>query len=121
MLKGKRSLAGRSVMVTGGAGFIGSHLCDRIMQENPSKLAVLDNFSLGKMRNVGPLGRNPKVKIFRRDGRNFSAMERVLKDQGVEIVFNLAVIPLPMSLELPMETVMTNVAITTNLCELLRK
>jgi UDP-glucose 4-epimerase len=120
-LKGKRSLAGRSVMVTGGAGFIGSHLCDRIMQDDPSKLVILDNFSLGKMRNVWSLRRNPKVRIHRRDGRNFSAMEKVLRDEEVEIIFNLAVIPLPMSLELPMETVMTNVAITTNLCELLRR
>jgi UDP-glucose 4-epimerase len=120
-LKGKRSLAGRTVMVTGGAGFIGSHLCDRIMQDEPSKLIVLDNFSLGRPRNVASLRKNPKVRIYKRDARSFSAMEAVLRDEGVEIVFNLAVIPLPMSLELPMQTVMTNVAITTNLCELLRQ
>jgi UDP-glucose 4-epimerase len=120
-LKSKRSLAGKSVMVTGGAGFIGSHLCDRVMRDNPSKLVILDNFSLGKLRNIESLRKDPKVRVYKRDARSFSAMETVLKNEGVEIVFNLAVIPLPMSLELPMQTVMTNVAITTNLCELLRK
>ncbi|MCJ7769687.1 MAG: NAD-dependent epimerase/dehydratase family protein, partial [Dehalococcoidales bacterium] len=40
------SLKNKSVLVTGGAGFIGSHLIDRIIREGPSNLVVVDNFFL---------------------------------------------------------------------------
>ncbi len=107
--------------MTGGAGFIGSHLCDRLMRENPSKLVVFDDFSLGKMRNLSSIRDDRRVSVFRRDARSYKELEDAMVDQSIDVVFNLAVIPLPMSLELPMETVMTNIEITTNVCELLRK
>jgi len=116
-----RSLAGKSVMVTGGAGFIGSHLCDRVTMDRPSRLIIVDDFSLGKMRNIRSLEANPRVEIRRIDARNYAGLEKALEEDGVEVVFNLAVIPLPMSLERPLETVLTNVTITANICELLRK
>jgi UDP-glucose 4-epimerase len=43
----KKSLQGKSVLITGGAGFIGSHLTDRVIVENPSQVIVVDNFFLG--------------------------------------------------------------------------
>ena len=46
------TLEDKSVMVTGGAGFIGSHLVDRLIQEKPSNLVVVDNFSLGNESNL---------------------------------------------------------------------
>lgn len=116
-----RSLAGKNVMVTGGAGFIGSHLCDRLMREGPSSLAVVDDFSLGKMRNLRSISGDPKVKVYKRDAKRYGGLEDVMADGETDVVFNLAVIPLPMSLELPLETVLTNVTVTTNICELLRK
>lgn len=117
----RKDLAKRSVMVTGGAGFIGSHLCDRIIQDGPSNLVIVDDFSLGRMRNIRSLEGRPNVKIHRRSATRYGELEKIIADEGVEVVFNLAVIPLPMSLELPRETVLTNVTITTNVCELLRK
>src|SRR5438067_675987 len=108
-------------MVTGGAGFIGSHLCDRLAKERPSRLVIVDDFSLGKMSNIRPLREDSRVKIYRRDTRSYGGLERILEDEKIDVVFNLAVIPLPMSLELPLQTVLTNVTITTNVCELLRK
>src|SRR2546426_34510 len=120
-LGSKRSLRGRNVMITGGAGFIGSHLCDRVMMDGPSKLVVVDNFSLGKMRNIKSLSNRANVKIYRRDASSHKGLERVLEDEQIGVIFNMAVIPLPMSLDRPMETVLTNVAITANICELLRR
>ncbi len=117
----KRDLAGKSVMVTGGAGFIGSHLSDRVLRENPSRLVIVDDFSLGRMRNIRGLKGRPEVRIHRLDARSYSGLEKIMGEENVDVVFNLAVIPLPMSLELPMETVLTNIATATNLCELLRK
>jgi UDP-glucose 4-epimerase len=115
------SLDGARVAVTGGAGFIGSHLCDRIIRENPSRLVLVDDFSLGKQRNVRFLAGKPSVRIYRKDAADYAKMGRVLDKERIDVVFDLAVIPLPKSLVLPMETVETNVKLTTTLCELLRK
>ena len=117
----KRSLARKSVLITGGAGFIGSHLSDRVMKESPSRLVIVDDFSLGKMRNLRGLKQRSDVRVHRLDARSYGGLEKVMAEEKIDVVFNLAVIPLPMSLELPLETVLTNIVITTNLCELLRK
>lgn len=117
----RKDLANQSIMVTGGAGFIGSHLCDRIIEDGPSSLVIVDDFSLGRMRNIRSLRGRPNVKIYRRDATRYGGLEKIMADEKIEVVFNLAVIPLPMSLQLPRETVLTNVIITTNICELLRK
>src|SRR5438093_1270668 len=120
-LGSKRSLRGRNVMITGGAGFIGSHLCDRVMMDRPSKLVIVDNFSLGKMRNIKSLRNRADVKVYRQNARRQKGLEKALEDEQISVIFNMAVIPLPMSLDRPMETVLTNVAITANICELLRR
>jgi len=120
-LASQRGLLGKNILVTGGAGFIGSHLCDRVMRDNPSKLVILDDFSLGRMRNLRALKDLSVTRIYRRDASNYKGLEKILQEEKIDLVFNLAVIPLPMSLRRPMETVMTNVAVATNLCELLRK
>jgi UDP-glucose 4-epimerase len=118
----KRSrLAGKRVLVTGGAGFIGSHLCDLIIKANPAKLVVVDDFSLGKDRNIRQLEGNQNFKVYRRDATKQETMEGILRSERPHVVFNLAVIPLPMSLEFPKETIEINIMITAALCELLRK
>ena len=61
------------------------------------------------------------MKVYRTDAADYSTMNRILERERIDVVFDLAVIPLPKSLELPMETVETNVKLTTILCELLRK
>lgn len=46
------SLKGKNVLVTGGAGFIGSHLVDKLITEKVNKIIVVDNFFLGKLSNL---------------------------------------------------------------------
>ena len=59
-----QKLTGKSVLVTGGAGFIGSHLVDRITVEKPGNLIVVDNLFLGKESNLedqtGRCGSQPR-------------------------------------------------------------
>lgn len=109
------------VVVTGGAGFIGSHLCDKLLAFEPEKIVIIDDFSLGKMRNIVHLQKNQKVKIFKLDASNYDRIAQVFKNEHVDVVFNLAVIPLPRSLEDPKESIDKNVLIATTMCELLRQ
>ena len=53
-------------VVTGGAGFLGSHLCDRLIAEG-WKVLALDNFVTGAERNVQHLNRNPAFKLEKKD------------------------------------------------------
>jgi UDP-glucose 4-epimerase len=115
-------LTGKSVMVTGGAGFIGSHLVDRIIQEAPGNLVVVDNLFLGKMENLDQARQSfPALEFYSQDVSDYEAMKQLMITEDVEVVFNLAVVPLPTSLERPRWTMDTNVAMTTVVCELLRE
>ena len=119
----KLSLKNKSILVTGGAGFIGSHLVDRIAVESPARVVVVDNLSLGKPSNLdaakSALGE--AITCHWTDASDIEVMRRIIREAGVEVVYDLAVIPLPASLEKPLETVMENVRLTTALCELQRE
>jgi len=115
-------LNGKSVLVTGGAGFIGSHLVDRLIKEKPSNIVVVDNFYLGKQSNLQDAELNfPALKIVKMDCSDQKRMEKLMKKEDVEVVFNLAVIPLPVSLIEPCWVYRHNVDITLCACELVRK
>lgn len=112
----------KNILVTGGAGFIGSHLVDALVSEEPKNLIVVDNLFLGKGENL-----SDAKKIFNNlhfiveDAGNLNVMKSILMDYQIETVFNLAVIPLPKSLEDPLWSVIENIKITTNICELGRQ
>jgi UDP-glucose 4-epimerase len=112
-------LAGTSVVVIGGAGFIGSHLVDRIVDEEPRRLTVVDNLFLGTEDNLAAAAaREPRLRFVHQDATDLDAMDAVLRDAEAEVVFNLAVVPLPASLERPRWSAMENVALATVPCEL---
>ena len=114
-------LRGKSILVTGGAGFIGSHLVDRLIQERPANLVVVDNFFLGHEDNLAfARAALPALKVSRLDASDLAAMHQLVQAEGIEVVFDLAVIPLPTSLRYPVWTVQTNVGIATTFCELAR-
>ncbi|MSU57634.1 MAG: NAD-dependent epimerase/dehydratase family protein [Pedosphaera sp.] len=119
----KLSLKNKSILVTGGAGFIGSHLVDRLAAESPTRVVVVDNLFLGKSSNLDDaralLG--DKLICHWQDAADIEAMREIVRKEKVQVVYDLAVIPLPASLEKPMWTVMENVKLTTSLCELQRE
>ncbi|MGZ8476120.1 MAG: NAD-dependent epimerase/dehydratase family protein, partial [Candidatus Limnocylindria bacterium] len=116
------SLAGKGVLVTGGAGFIGSHLVERIAREGPARLSVVDNMFLGREENLEDArGHFPGLKIHVQDAADYDAMGAIITGDRIEVVFNLAIVPLPASLVNPRWTVDHNVALTSVLCELQRQ
>ncbi len=118
-----RTIKGKHVLVTGGAGFIGSHLVDQLIAEGVGQLTVVDNFFLGTRANLANTYRQmPDLRLLSLDASNDRDMNEAFSHLGnVDVVFDLAVIPLPTSLERPQFCFDTNVRITSILCELLRK
>jgi len=116
------TLSNKSILVAGGAGFIGSHLVDCLIKKNPANLVVVDNFYLGKKSNLQDAKRNfPELKIVEMDASDQKSMEHLVKQEDIEVIFNLAVIPLPVSLIEPCWVYRHNVDIVLSVCELARK
>jgi UDP-glucose 4-epimerase len=116
------NVRGKSVLVSGGAGFIGSHLVDRLIEDEPSRLTVVDNFFLGRAENLyDAQAKRPDLAVRRLDAADLAAMQDVVTEQDVDVVFDLAVVPLPTSLTYPVWTIQTNVGIVTTFCELARR
>lgn len=114
-------LKGKRVLVTGGAGFIGSHLVDRLILEEPASLVIVDNFFLGSDANLVEARKAfPELRLLRMDASDLAAMIQVVKTEKIEAVFNLAVVPLPTSFDYPAWTVATNVDLAITFCELAR-
>lgn len=74
-------------LVTGGAGFIGSHVVDRLLADGHT-VAVLDNFSTGRPGNLAHLDGNPRLQLHRVDVTDGAAMEQHWA--GIEWAFHLA-------------------------------
>jgi UDP-glucose 4-epimerase len=98
---------GRIVLVTGGAGFIGSHLTDALLGCGLT-VRVLDNFHTGSRQNL-----NPHAQLVEADIRERAAMEPAFA--GVDCVFHTAALPrVGLSIERPLETHLVNVVGTLN-------
>lgn len=101
---------GRSCLVTGGAGFIGSHLVDALVHLGAS-VRILDNFSTGDRRNLFQL--NGDIEVVEGDLRSFERVLRAMR--GCELVFHLAALPsVPRSIQDPLTSSEVNVAGTLN-------
>lgn len=114
------SIKGKNILVTGGAGFIGSHLCDALLEKGAGKVVCLDNFFLGKMENIAEAMRHENFVLYRDDARNFGVVEAIIEREGIEIVFNMATIALNYSFFNPFDAYMVNVSIANTLLELLK-
>ena len=76
------------ILVTGGAGFIGSHLVDRLFKDNWGEIIIVDNLFRGKIENLAQHHNNPQVQFFTVDIRDYVALRD--KMRGAQYVFHLA-------------------------------
>jgi UDP-glucose 4-epimerase len=90
-------ISGLRIAVTGAAGFIGSHLADRLALRN--ELVLIDDFSVGRRENLAALSAHPRVRIARADVGDRSLLEELFA--GVDLVFHLAISCLRTSLGNP--------------------
>ena len=114
------SIKGKTVLVTGGAGFIGSHLCDTLLEKGAGKVVCLDNFFLGKMENLQEATSHENFVLYHDDARNFVTVQAILGKEQVDVVFILATIALNFSFFNPFDAYMVNVEIANTLLELLK-
>lgn len=102
------------ILVTGGAGFIGSHLCGRLLDEGHEVLC-LDNFFTGSKANIAPFLTNPNFELIRHD-----VTEPILLE--VDRIFNLACPASPVHYQYnPVKTIKTNVMGTINMLGLAKR
>lgn len=95
----------KKVLVTGGSGFIGSHLAERLV-ELGARVAVYDNFVSGRVRNISHL--KDEIEIVRGDIRDFKKLAKIIKN--MKTIFHLAAISNPrQAKEKPFETFTVNV------------
>jgi len=112
-------IEGCTALVTGGAGFIGSHVVEALLAAGAREVRVLDDLSLGREQNLQHVLSDPAVDLTVGDCADVDLLRALAKEHGpFDFCFNLAVIPLPASLEHPKATVDANVAMTTAVCEL---
>lgn len=106
----------KSVLVTGGAGFIGSHLVRELLRHN-FNVKVFDNFYTGKEENIAEI--KSKIKVIKADIRDLNKLVKATR--GVSLVFHLAAISsVPLSVDEPIATGDVNVTGTWNVLEACR-
>jgi len=102
------------ILVTGGAGFIGSHLCERLIADG-AEVICLDNFFTGRKSNIEQLLANPNFELVRHD-----VTEPILLE--VDQIYNLACPASPVHYQYnPIKTVKTNVMGTINMLGLAKR
>lgn len=102
----------KRVLVTGGAGFIGSNLVDELAKNN--HIVVLDNFSSGRMENLSLHRGRSNVEIVTGDVRDRGSLIEIAR--GVDIIYHLAVRCLRVSIDDPETTHDVNATGTLNVC-----
>jgi len=106
------------ILITGGAGFIGSYLCEKYVKEKYTVLC-LDNFMNGNLMNIRHLLDYKNFKLIKGDIRDFDLLEKIMRD--VDVVFHLAAqIHVDRSYIEPKLTYEVNVMGTQNILEMAR-
>ena len=112
----------KKIIITGGAGFIGSHLCEYLVAKKEIyKIIVIDNLEDGSLDNLKNVKKNKKISVKKIDIRDKKKLSKVF-DKKVDTIFHLAaqsdIVP---SIENPVDYIETNFNGTLNVLDLMNK
>ena len=119
-MKSRVEIKGSVILVTGGAGFIGSHLVDRLLVEKAKRVIVVDNMFLGSEFNLKNAINNGVV-LYKDDIEITSSLDYIFERHDIDIVFNCATKALNYSFVNPKNAFDTNVNGVLNILEHQRK
>jgi UDP-glucuronate 4-epimerase len=117
----------KNILVTGGAGFIGSHLISKLLAESDCNVTAIDDFNDFyapeiKRRNIQEYTSTERFSLFEKDICDLNAMRRIFQERSFEVIVHLAArAGVRPSLEQPLLYTETNVNGTLNLLELARE
>lgn len=110
------NISGSRVLVIGGAGLVGSHLVDQLIDEDVEEIIVFDNFIRGTRRNLAKAMKSPKVQVIEGTITDRDHLQKAMS--GVDIVFSLAALWLFECVENPRACVDVNIVGNYNIIEL---
>ena len=79
---------GSTILVTGGAGFIGSYVIEQLLPLQPKKIIIIDNFIRGSKENMKSFFNNPVIEFHKGDMRDTALLEKCIA--GTDYVFHMA-------------------------------
>src|SRR5687767_12479755 len=97
----KHSLKGATVLVTGGAGLIGSHIVDRLIDEGAGEIRALDNLVRGRMENLASAISRYPIRFLQEDLRDRESVREAVS--GCDYVFHQAALRITLCAERPRE------------------
>jgi UDP-glucose 4-epimerase len=110
-----KQLSGARVLVTGGAGFIGSAIVNQLLSEGASEILVLDNFVRGSRDNLAFANRRTELKVIEGDIRNTFLVNQLC--EGIDFIFHEAALRITRCAEAPKEAVEVLIDGTQNLLD----
>ena len=116
----RETYVNKTILVAGGAGFIGSHIVDRLLSDGAKQVIIVDNLFLGSEENI--LSAIAHGALFYNEDIEYKeSLEYIFNQHDIDVVFNLATKALNYSFINPANAFTTNVAVVINLLELQRK
>jgi UDP-glucose 4-epimerase len=97
------SIRGTKILITGGAGFMGSTTADQLLDAGATEIRVLDNFIRGSHRNLERARRSGRLQVIEGDIRNKTTVDEAVA--GVDYIFHLAALRITRCAEAPSEAV----------------
>jgi UDP-glucose 4-epimerase len=111
-------LTNSRILITGGAGFVGSHIADQLLRENVGEIILLDNFVRGSKGNISEALESGKTRLIEGDIRDEDLLDNLLK--GIDYCFHMAALRITQCAENPREAKDVMINGTYNLIEACR-